>query len=127
MEKLILKDKTEIEIKAGAGLDEIAAVVTDFAALETLAEAVRKPENLKEIQFKTDDVVTGEYTDMKLLSPLFSAVDIEGDKVVATFGLAEKTEIEKEIELLKAGQTIQDGAIKDLGDVVSVIAEGGAV
>lgn len=127
MEKLILKDKTEIEIKAGAGLDEIAAVVTDFAALETLAEAVRKPENLKEIQFKTDDVVTGEYTDMKLLSPLFSAVDIEGDKVVAIFGLAEKTEIEKEIELLKAGQTIQDGAIKDLGDVVSVIAEGGAV
>ena len=93
----------------------------------TLAEAVRKPENLKEIQFKTDDVVTSEYTDMKLLSPLFSAVDIEGDKVVATFGLAEKTEIEKEIELLKAGQTIQDGAIKDLGDVVSVIAEGGAV
>lgn len=127
MEKLILKDKTEIEIKAGAGLDEIAAVVTDFAALGTLAEAVRKPENLKEIQFKTDDVVTSEYTDMKLLSPLFSAVDIEGDKVVATFGLAEKTEIEKEIELLKAGQTIQDGAIKDLGDVVSVIAEGGAV
>lgn len=127
MEKLILKDKTEIEIKAGAGLDEIAAVVTDFAALGTLAEAVRKPENLKEIQFKTDDVVTSEYTDMKLLSPLFSAVDIEGDKVVATFGLAEKTEIEKAIELLKAGQTIQDGAIKDLGDVVSVIAEGGAV
>ena len=127
MEKVILKDKTEIEIKAGAGLDEIAAVVTDFAALGTLAEAVRKPENLKEIQFKTDDVVTSEYTDMKLLSPLFSAVDIEGDKVVATFGLAEKTEIEKEIELLKAGQTIQDGAIKDLGDVVSVIAEGGAV
>lgn len=127
MEKLILKDGTEITIKAGAGLEEITAVVTDFAALGTLADTIRKPDNLKEIRFKSDEVITGEYTDMKLLSPLFGTVDIESGKVVATFGLAEKTEIEKRLEAVESGQALQDGAIKDLGDVVSVIAEGGAV
>lgn len=127
MEKLVLKNKTEITIKSGAGLAEITAIVDDFTALGNLATAINTPDNLKEVQFTSDDVVTGEYTDMKLLSPLFREVDCEGGKVVATFGIAEKTEIEKEIEMLKASQTLQDGAIKDLGDVVSVLAEGGAV
>lgn len=127
MEKLILKDGTEITIKAGAGLTEITAVVDDFTALGDLSDALKAPDNLKKVQFTSGDSVSGEYADMKLLSPLFSAVDIEGGKVVATFGLAEKTEIEKEIELIKAGQALQDGAIKDLGDVVSAITEGGAV
>ena len=124
MEKLILADKTEIEIKAGAGLPEITAVVTDFTALGTLADAITKTDNLKEIQFKSDDMVTGEYSDLKLLTPLFKNVDYDGGKVVATFGLREKTETERRLDALEAGQTIQDGAIRDLGDVVSVIAEG---
>ena len=63
---------------------------------------------------------------MILETPLFRNVDIDNDgKVVANFSLREKTDIEKRLDAIEAGQTLQDGAIRDLGDVVSTIAEGG--
>lgn len=126
MEKMILSDNTEIEIKEGASIWDITAVANDFTALGTIAEALKKDKNLETVQFKTNDEVTGEYTDMILETPLFRNVDIDNDgKVVANFSLREKTDIEKRLDAIEAGQTLQDGAIRDLGDVVSTIAEGG--
>ena len=125
MNKFIVADNTEIEIKEGASLGAITAVVGDFTALGTLAGALTKPGNLDSVQFTTGDAITGEYTDMKLESPLFKAVDIVDGKVLATFGIREKTETEKRLDALESGQEIQDGAIGDLGEVVSTIAEGG--
>ena len=126
MEKMILSDNTEIEIKEGASIWDITAVANDFTALGTIAEALKKDKNLEKVQFKTNDEVTGEYTDMILETPLFRNVDIDNDgKVVANFSLREKTDIEKRLDAIEAGQTLQDGAIRDLGDVVSTIAEGG--
>lgn len=126
MEKMILSDNTEIEIKEGASIWDITAVANDFTALGTIAEALKKDKNLETVQFKTNDEVTGEYTNMILETPLFRNVDIDNDgKVVANFSLREKTDIEKRLDAIEAGQTLQDGAIRDLGDVVSTIAEGG--
>ena len=126
MEKMILSDNTEIEIKEGASIWDITAVANDFTALGTIAEALKKDKNLETVQFKTNDEVTGEYTDMILETPLFRNVDIDNDgKVAANFSLREKTDIEKRLDAIEAGQTLQDGAIRDLGDVVSTIAEGG--
>ena len=126
MEKMILSDNTEIEIKEGASIWDITAVANDFTALGTIAEALKKDKNLEKVQFKTNDEVTGEYTNMILETPLFRNVDIDNDgKVVANFSLREKTDIEKRLDAIEAGQTLQDGAIRDLGDVVSTIAEGG--
>ena len=126
MEKMILSDNTEIEIKEGASIWDITAVANDFTALGTIAEALKKDKNLETVQFKTNDEVTREYTNMILETPLFRNVDIDNDgKVVANFSLREKTDIEKRLDAIEAGQTLQDGAIRDLGDVVSTIAEGG--
>ena len=91
MEKMILSDNTEIEIKEGASIWDITAVANDFTALGTIAEALKKDKNLETVQFKTNDEVTGEYTDMILETPLFRNVDIDNDgKVVANFSLREK-------------------------------------
>lgn len=125
MEKMILVDKTELEIKEGAAISSVTVMVEDFAALGTVAAALTKTGNLETVQFKTDDTVTGEYTNMKLEPPLFTAVDLENGKVKATFGLREKTELEKRVDMLEKGQAVQDGAITDLGSVVSELAEGG--
>ena len=57
---------------------------------------------------------------------LFTGVDLVDGNVEATFSLREKTEVEKRLDAIEEGQNIQDGAIADLGDVVSTIAEGGA-
>lgn len=127
MEKIVLKDNTEIEIKAGASLGSITAVAVDFVELGTIAGQITTPENLDSVRFKTNNTVTGEYSNMKLETPLFKAVDIREGKVLATFSILEKTEIEKRIDALENGQQFQDGAIGDLGSVVSDIVEGGNV
>lgn len=126
MEKMNLKNKTELEIMNGASLNAITAVADDWTALGTIAEALRESGNLDEVQFKTDETVTGEYRNMKLESPLFSAVDVAEDgKIQATFGIRQKTEMELAIEQLQrqqaetnASQEIQNGAILELAGIV---------
>lgn len=119
MEKMILKNKTEIEIMEGAVLNAITAVADDWTALGVIAEALKESGNLDEVQFKTDEIMTGEYQNMKLESPLFYAVDIAEDgKIHATFGIRQKTEMELAIEQLQKGQGVQDGAIMELAEMM---------
>ena len=126
MEKMVLKGKMELEIMEGAALSAITMVVGDWIALGVAAGLLRETGNLDEVQFKTDETVTGEYRDMKLESPLFSTVDIAEDgKIHAAFGIRQKTEMELAIEQLQrqqaemnASQEIQDGAIMELAGMV---------
>jgi len=126
MEKLILSDKTEIKVKPGASLGNITALVTGFTELGTVADALMVNGNLDVMQFTSDEAVTSEYSEMKLISPLFQNVDIQVDgSVIATFALREKTELERQLDRIESKQQIQDGAIEELGEVVSTLAEGG--
>ena len=50
MEKLVLKDKTEITIKEGASLNAITAVVEQFKDLDPIASAILKEGNLDAVQ-----------------------------------------------------------------------------
>ena len=126
MEKMNLKNKAELEIMNGASLNAITAVADGWTALGEIAEALKESGNLDEVQFKTDETVTGEYRNMKLESPLFSAVDVAEDgKIQATFGIRQKTEMELAIEQLQrqqaetnASQEIQDGAIMELAGMM---------
>ena len=125
MEKLILTDKTEIEIQPGASLSNITVLVTDFTELGIVADALMVNGNLDVLQFTSDDVVTGEYTDMKLISPLFREVDIQDDCIAASFSVREKTELEKLKDKTEAEQRLQDGAIQEIGEMLSNLLEGG--
>ena len=118
MDKMILKDKMEIEIMDGAGLNEITAVVGDWVALGSVADALTTAGNLDDVQFTTDETVTGKYVDMILESPLFSAVDVVGDEIRATFAIREKTDVEKRLDAVESGQSIQDGAIMELAGMM---------
>lgn len=115
MEKMVLKDGTELEIRAGASLNAITVVVDSIPALEPVKEAIKKKGNLDKVQFKTDDLVTGEYEDMILESPLFSAVDeTEDGKVYATFGIREKTDLEKRVDTLEGRADVTEGALQEI-------------
>ncbi len=121
MDKMILADKTELVIKEGAAIGSATTVVDDFTVLGTVAAALRKAGNLETVQFKTDESVTGEYTGMKLESPLFTAVDLVGGKVEATFGIREKTELEKRVdslegrtETLEGRADVTEGALQEM-------------
>lgn len=119
MEKIVLKDNTEIEILPGASLGETTVIVPDFADLKTVAEALTKEGNLDTVQYKSEEQMTGEYTNMKLETPLFKSVDYTQEKkVTAVFGIREKTELEKEVDEIKTQQAVRDGAILDLAGMV---------
>ena len=53
MEKMNLKNKTELEIMNGASLNAITAVADGWTALGEIAEALKESGNLDEVQFKT--------------------------------------------------------------------------
>ena len=55
MEKIVLKDNTEIEILPGASLGETTVIVPDFADLKTVAEALTKEGNLDTVQYKSKE------------------------------------------------------------------------
>ena len=91
MEKIVLKDNTEIEILPGASLGETTVIVPEKKKKKTVAEALTKEGNLDTVQYKSEEQVTGEYKDMKLEIPLFREVGYTDDKkVVATFTIREK-------------------------------------
>lgn len=127
MDKMILTDKTEVVIKEGSSLNNITTEVESFEALGNVAEALKKEGNLGIVQFLSGENVVGNYSDMVLESPLFREVDKQGETVTAVFALREKTNVEKRLDALEAGKSIQDGAIEDLGNVVSELSEGGSL
>lgn len=118
---MILKDGTTIELEAGASLGNIMVNAEDRAAMVETWEKLTD-ENLKEVTIKNGaGVVAGTYADLVLVS---ETSKIETDGIVKTsYHLREKTDQEKEMEVLKASQEVQDGAISDLGAVTSALAE----
>ena len=124
MEKIIFANNSVFEIKEGCSISKITTLLPDFTSLKTLADILLNSDNVKNVSFETNGNVTGKYENMKLLKPLFHSVDFNNDKVEATFSLREKTELELEIEAIRAEQAIQDEAIAELGNVVSDMSTG---
>lgn len=127
MEKMILNDNTNLEIMEGAKLGAVTIIVADWTVLGEVAEKLLAEGNLDKVLFQFGENVTGEYENMKLESPLFHSVDVVGGEIQATIAIRQKTEMELAIEELQKGQDVQDGAIADLGEAVSAMAEGGEV
>lgn len=123
--KIILKDKTSYAISEGTGINRIIISLNSYDEITSVEEAFTKPENLNEVKFSVDGVITGEYENLKLISKVFDNVRTEDNKVIIEIGLREMTETELAIDKLQKGQTIQDSAIADLGEVVSDITPTG--
>ena len=127
-DKLILKDQTTIEIEAGATLSAITVISSTKEEMIEKWDSFTK-ENLSAVEVKnSEDVTIANYTDLILASE--TSIVLEDGRISTEFHLREKTDVEKlqeEVALLKEGQEVQDGAIADLGTVVSEIATGGEV
>ncbi len=120
---MVLADSTQITLTGGAALGYMKVHYTDRAAMMADWEKIT-PENLKTVQIKTDGTVTGNYTDLILESET-STLTTDGG-VDTVWKIREKTEIERlqdQIAALQEGQSVQDGAIMDIAEVTSAIAE----
>ncbi len=127
-DRLILKNGDAIEIESASSLSEIRVVSASKADMLAIWDKLSN-ENLKAVQIKNaEDAVIGEYSDLVLESE--TSVMQKDNSILTRFHLREKTEVEllrEEMEVLKTGQEIHDGAIADLGAAVSGLAEEGGL
>ncbi len=118
MQKMILKDKTEIEVQEGVSLSDIQTIKNNMSEVEELKNKLTTKGNLDSVIFMQDETPVGEYEDMVLNSPMLIINETEDQKLSVSFGIREKTDIEKRLDTLEESQAIQDGAIADLGSVI---------
>lgn len=127
-DKLVLSNRNEIELEAGASLGALQVVSTNREAM-LATWGLMTEDNLAAVQIKNGAGLTsGAYTGLVLVSET-SIVAADGS-ILTTYSLREKTADERRLDALEAGQEVQDGAIEDLGAVASTLAaqvEGGQV
>ncbi len=119
-DKLILRDGAAIELEAGASLGAIQVSASDRSVMLQIWEKLTEG-NLAEVNIQNGSGLTvGIYKNLVLVSET-SIVKKDGT-VITTYCLREKTDMEKRLDNVEAGQAIQDGAIADLGEVSSLLA-----
>lgn len=122
MDKIILKNKTELEIAEGASLGNIQIQSKDFNGIKAITDAFTA-DNLAKVTFTHNGEVSGEYTDLKSdgfsYNPNVGEDGKEDGTYTVTVRLRTKTEMEKAIDELKAGHEVNAGAIQDLADMVA--------
>lgn len=123
MDKIILKDNTKIEVLQMPAIGSITVLAADVAAIQTLKDQLTS-DNLEEVTIKNDAGNTVGIYDGLVLQDNWT-IRWTDDGILTTFGLREKTAIEKQMETINKEQSVQNGAIEDLGAAVSDIATGG--
>ena len=122
MDKLKFTDGTIIDIEDGATLGEVTHIATNEANALFVCGKVTA-ENVASLQFLHGEAVTGDYQNVIIAAPT-TREDGEGETVVVRMHFREKTDVELRLDALEEGQTVQDGAIEDIGAVLSDMAEG---
>lgn len=123
MDYIKLTDETQITIEDGASLDRIIHTAATEADATAVCAAVTA-ENIAHVEFYNEGAEQpyGVYDDLALNAP--PTRHDENGAVVVTISLREKTDIEKRLDALEESHEIQDGAIEDIGMVLSDMAEG---
>ena len=124
MNKIYLKDGFNVVLEDGSSLSNIVVRFRDRESIIAVWDRFTN-ENLKSVQITTEDnLVIGAYENLTLES--VTCTDTKDGKTLASFKLREKTELEllkEEMAAMKEEQEIHSGAISDLGEVVSIMAE----
>ena len=125
-EKIILGNKVELSydsIGFGAGTLAISFKAGDMAALEksfrdagqTTLEVIQ--------QCDAEGHVQATHERYDIFREVRKTIGATPEEDVVTIVLEQESVIEMRLRHLESGQGIQDGAIQDLGDVVSGLAE----
>lgn len=125
-EKVILGNKVELtydSIGFGAGTLAISFKAGDIAALEkSFRDAGQN--NLEVIkQYDAEGHVQATHERYDIFREIRKTIGATPEEDIVTVTLEQESLVEIRLRHLEAGQGIQDGAIQDLGDVVSGMAE----
>lgn len=121
MDKLKFLDGTVIDIEEGATLSEVTHIASNEANALYVCGKVTA-ENVSHLEFLHGELITGSYDHVIIAAPT-TRENGEGETVIVRMHFREKTELELRVDALEEGQTVQDGAIEDIGAVLSDIVE----
>ena len=122
MEILKLYDGTTIPLEEGASLADMRHIAADEAAALAVCNAIT-PENLRHIEFSMDgDEPHGVYDNL-IADHAPTRQNLEEGGVLVVISLREKTPVELRLDALEESQETQDGAIADIGQVLSDMVE----
>lgn len=122
MDKLKFLDGTIIDIEDGATLSEVTHIASNEANAIFVCGKVT-PENVTHLDFLHGEAVTGSYDHVIIAAPT-TREDGEEGAVIVRMHFREKTDVELRLDVLEQSQDVQDGAIEDIGAVLSDMAEG---
>lgn len=122
MDKLKFMDGTIIDIEDGAALDDIMYIASNEANAMFVCSKVTA-ENVEHLEFFHGELLTGQYDNVIIAAPT-TREDGEEGAVIVRMHFREKTELELRVDALEESQEVQDGAIEDIGAVLSDIVEG---
>lgn len=122
MDYMKLADGTQVTIEDGASLAEVTHIASNEANAMFVCRKVTA-ENVASLQFLHGEAVTGDYQNVVIAAPT-TREDGEEGAVIVRMHFREKTDVELRLDALEEGQTVQDGAIEDIGAVLSDMAEG---
>ena len=122
MDKLKFLDGTIIDIEDGATLSEVTHIASNEANALYVCGKVT-PENVGHLEFYHGELLTGQYDHVIIAAPT-TREDGEGETVIVRMHFREKTDVELRLDALEQSQDVQDGAIEDIGAVLSDMAEG---
>lgn len=114
MEKLVLKDKTELEIKNGATENTLTMELTEENTLEVLV-GVMTESNLSEYKILTANGV--ECTTIK--DKYVKSYTVNTEENTVKFNLADVDTVAKRLAELEATQALQDEAITELAEMAA--------
>lgn len=122
MDKIILKNKTEFEIADGAILGNIQIQAKNFDEVKTITDAFSS-ENISKVTFTHNGQTSGEYENLKYegfsYMPNMGEDGTEDGTYTVTVMIRTKTEVEKAIDELKAGNEVNAGAIEELATMAA--------
>lgn len=128
MDSIRFKNGETLKIEDGYTIGNIIHIAdNETDALAATGMITR--ENVEHVEFFKDGAEPhGIYDYLTLVAqPTRQAEEQDGEKtgrVIVMFGLREQTELEQRVATLEESQTLQDGAIEEMADVVSELAEG---
>ncbi len=122
MDKLKFIDGTIIDIEDGATLSEVTHIASNEANAMYVCGKVTA-DNVSHLEFFHGELLTGQYDNVIIAAPT-TRENGEGETVIVRMHFREKTELELRVDALEESQEVQDGAIEDIGSVLSDMMEG---
>lgn len=122
MDKLKFTDGTIIDIEDGATLSEVTHIASNEANAMYVCGKVTA-DNVSHLEFFHGELLTGQYDNVIIAAPT-TREDGEEGAVIVRMHFREKTDVELRLDALEQSQDVQDGAIEDIGAVLSDMAEG---